>query len=153
EAVEVLRERDDDTPVILLTPPLGEERAVECMKAGAADLVPKTRLDALPKAVCQAASDHSMRETRRQAEDSLRESEARFRALADSIASAVLIYQGTRCRYANRTGQTLTGYTERELLELSSYDLIHPESRNLVIERGLSRVRDAHGAVRYESKI
>jgi len=153
EALEILKERGKDTPLIVLTGALGEEKAVQCIKAGAADLILKTRLAALPAAVCRAISDKSIEETRKRAEESLRESEARFRALADSIASAVLIYQGTECRYANRAAQTQTGYTENELLKLSSYDLIHPDSRALAIERGLDRVRKAQGSVRYETKI
>lgn len=153
EALEIIKERGKDTPLILVTGALGEEQAVECIKAGAADLILKTRLGALPAAVCRAISDRSMGETRKRAEKSLRESESRFRALADSIASAVLIYQGTECRYANRTAQMQTGYTEAELMGLSSYDLIHPDSRALAIERGLDRVRKAQGSVRYEIKI
>jgi len=153
EAIEILKDRGKDTPLILVTGALGEEKAVQCIKAGAADLILKTRLAELPAAVCRAISDRSIHETRKRAEDSLRDSEARFRALADSIASAVLIYQGTECRYANRAAQTQTGYTESELMALSSYDLIHPDSRTLVIERGLSRVRNTQGSVRYETKI
>ncbi len=110
-------------------------------------------MSALPRAVDKALSDKATRDARKRAEASLRESEARFRALADSIASAVLIYQGTVCRYANRAAQTLTGYSERELLGLSSWDLIHPDSRSLVIEHGFSRVREAQDATRFEAKI
>jgi diguanylate cyclase (GGDEF)-like protein/PAS domain S-box-containing protein len=94
-----------------------------------------------------------MRVVKKKAEASLRESEARFRTLADSIASAVLIYQGTKCRYTNRTAQRLTGYFEKELLDLTSWDLVHPASRSLVVDRGLSGARDLQGAIRYETKI
>jgi len=153
EALDLLKERRNDTPFILISGALGEEAAIQCIKDGASDFILETRLSALPKAICRAISDKSIRNTRGRAEDSLRETEARFRLLADSIASAVLIYQGTECRYANRAAQTLTGYPEEELLALSSWDLFHPDSRYLVIERGLARLRDAHGPTRYEAKI
>lgn len=153
EALDLLREQGKDIPLILLCGPLDEETAVQCIKNGVADFVWKARMSALPQAVCRAISDKSMRDTRERAEALLRETEARFRLLADAIASAVLIYQGTTCLYANRAAQTLTGYSEEELLALSSWDLIHPDSRYLVIERGLSRLRDALGSTRYEVKI
>jgi diguanylate cyclase (GGDEF)-like protein/PAS domain S-box-containing protein len=153
EALQLLKEQGKDTPLILLSDGLGEEAAVQCIKDGADDFVLKTRMSVLPQAVCRAISDKSMRDTHKRAEASLKETEARFRLLADSIASAVLIYQGTTCRYANRAAQSLTGYSEAELLALSSWDLIHPDSRHLVIERGLSRMRDAVGPTRYEAKI
>ncbi len=153
QALELLQQRGNDTPVILVAGPIGEEKAIQCIREGAADLILKTRLNLLPAAVCRAISERSMRETRKRAEASLRESESRFRVLADSIATAVIIYRGTECRYANRAAQTLSGYAENELLALSSWDLIHPDSRSLLIERGLSRVRETQGAIRYETKI
>lgn len=153
DALRLLKEKGSDTPFLLLSRPFGEEKVVQCIKDGAAGFISKTRISALPGAVCEAISERTIRETKERAEASLTESEARFRALADSIASAVLIYQGTACRYANRAAQTLTGYTEQELLDLTSWDLLHPDSRHLVIERGLARLRDAQGPTRYQAKI
>jgi len=153
EALEILRQQGRDTPFILVTGALGEERAAQCIREGAADLVMKTRLAALPAAVCRALSDKILREVKERAEASLKESERKFRVLADSIASAVLIYQGTQCRYANRAAQTLTGYSGEELLSLSSWDLIHPDSHSVVIAHGLARLRDKEASVRYEMKI
>ena len=153
DALEVLKQQRNDTPFILVCDAVGEERAVEYIKAGADDLVWKSRLSALPRAVERAISDKATRDARKRAEASLRESEVRFRALADSIASAVLIYQGTVCRYANRAAQTSTGYSEQELLGLSSWDLVHPDSRSVVIEHGFSRVREAQDSTRFEAKI
>lgn len=153
QVLELLKEMENDTPLILVAGPIGEEKAIQCIREGAADLILKAHLSLLPAAVCRAISEKSMRETRKRAEASLRESESRFRALADTIATAVLIYRGTECHYSNRAAQTLSGYTENELLALSSWDLIHPDSRSLLIERGLSRVRETQGAIRYETKI
>ncbi|HXN23309.1 MAG TPA: diguanylate cyclase [Candidatus Dormibacteraeota bacterium] len=153
EALEFLKAQGNDTPLILVTGALGEEKAIECIKRGVADLILKNRLSALPAAVCRAISERTMRVVKKKAETSLRESEARFRTLADSIASAVLIYQGTECQYTNRTAQRLTGYSEKELLDLTSWDLVHPASRSLVVDRGLSGVRDIQGSTRYETKI
>jgi PAS domain S-box-containing protein/diguanylate cyclase (GGDEF)-like protein len=153
EALKLLRAMGNDTPLIILTGALGEEAAVECIKEGAADLILKTHLNTLPAAVRRAIFDATIRESKKRAEASLRESEARFRTLADSIASAVLIYQGTECRYANRAAQTLTGYSEKELLGLSSWDLVHPECRSLVVEQSLDRVKHGFSDTRYEMRI
>jgi PAS domain S-box-containing protein len=153
DVLDLLKQQCNDTPFILVCDAVGEERAVEYIKAGADDLVWKSRLGALPRAVNRAISDKATRDARKWAEACLRESEARFRALADSIASAVLVYQGTACRYANLTAQTLTGYSEEELLRLNSWDLVHPDSRSLVIEHGFSRVRGAQDSTRFEAKI
>lgn len=153
EALEQLRDAGNNTPFILITGALGEERAVQCIKQGAADLVLKSHIGSLPAAVCRAVYDKSIRDARTRAETLLRESEYRFRVLVDSIASAVLIYRGTECRYANKAAQQLTGYSESELMALNSWNLIHPDSREVVIERGFTQAPDARGFTRYETKI
>jgi diguanylate cyclase (GGDEF)-like protein/PAS domain S-box-containing protein len=153
DALKLLKQGGNETPLILMADSVGEEKAIQCIREGAADLILKTHLDFLPAAVCRAISEKSIQETRKRADATLRESEARFRTLADSIATAVLIYRGMDCRYANRAAQKLSGYSEGELLALSSWDLLHPDSRSLLIERGMSGTPDVHGSVRCETKI
>ncbi|HEV3218654.1 MAG TPA: diguanylate cyclase [Candidatus Acidoferrales bacterium] len=153
EAYEALQSKGSAAPFIVIAGPIGEEKAVECIKIGAADCVLKTNLGALPWAVRRATEDRHIREERTNAETSLRDSERKFRVLADSIASAVLIYQGTECRYANLTAQLLTGYSEKELLELNSWDLIHPDSHPLVIEQGFAKLQGGNSESRNEIRI
>jgi diguanylate cyclase (GGDEF)-like protein/PAS domain S-box-containing protein len=153
DAFDALRRSGKEVPFILVSDALGEETAVDCIKRGIADLVLKTRLDALPGAILKALADQRIRNERATAELALRGSERRFRLLADSIASAVLVYQGTCCRYSNVAAHLLTGYSEEELLALSSWDLLHPESRSLMIEHGFSRLQEDNAKSRFEIKI
>jgi PAS domain S-box-containing protein/diguanylate cyclase (GGDEF)-like protein len=153
DAFDMLQESGKEIPFILISDALGEERAVDCIKRGVADFVLKNHLSALPRAVVRAVEDKRIRDEHAAGERALRESERRFRVLADSIASAVLVYQGTRCQYANVSAHLLTGYTEEELLALSSWDLFHPESRSLLIEHGFSHLQEGPGKSRYEIKI
>jgi PAS domain S-box-containing protein/diguanylate cyclase (GGDEF)-like protein len=152
DAFDALQRSGKEVPFILVSGALGEETAVDCIKRGIADFVLKTHLNALPGAVLKALADQRIRKERAAAELALRESERRFRVLADSIASAVLVYQGTRCQYANVPAQLLTGYSGGELLGLSSWDLLHPDSRSLMIEHGFSHLQD-NAEARYEIKI
>ena len=155
DAFDTLQLSGRQVPFILCTGALGEETAVDCMKRGIADFVLKSRLNALPGAIVRALNNQRTRNERAAAELALRESERRFRTLADSIASAVLVYQGTRCRYANVAAQLLTGYSEDELLSISSWDLLHPESRSLMIDHGFAQLQLAgdQAKSRYEIKI
>jgi PAS domain S-box-containing protein len=90
---------------------------------------------------------------RKQAEEALRESEEKFRALAESTAAAIFIYRGEKLLYVNPATSVSTGYEADELLRLSFWDVIHPEFRNIVRERGLARQRDELFPERYEFKI
>ena len=76
---------------------------------------------------------------RKQAEDALKESEARFRTLADTAPCAIFIYQGTRIVYANAFMETLSGYTREELQVMNFWDVVHPDFRDLVRLRGMAR--------------
>ncbi|SPE51226.1 hypothetical protein SBV1_130095 [Verrucomicrobia bacterium] len=87
------------------------------------------------------------------AQDALRESETKFRVLANGTASAIAIYQGDHYRYVNPAFQAMTGYSEAELLGMNFWDVAHPEFRELVRTRGLARQRGNHPPVRYEFKI
>lgn len=153
DAFEILQQHTKDVPLILMTGALGEEKAVECIKRGITDYVLKKDLNRLPGAVCRALEEKAIRLAHRRAEAALRESEQQFRALADMVASAVFIYQGTQCRYANRAAETLTGYSRNELLALDSWDLVHPDSRSVVIDHGFGTLRGDGDAQRYEIRI
>lgn len=153
DALEILKESNKDIPFILFTGALGEEQAVECMKNGVADFVLKTRGSALPAAIFRAVEQRRIREDRSNAMNALRESERRFRSLANSIASAVLVYKGEKCHYANRAALLLTGYSEPEILALGFWDLLHPDSRSSLKDGGFAPLLNGSGTARYEFSI
>lgn len=72
---------------------------------------------------------------RKKAEDALRESEQRFRALAESTAAAIFIAKDEKIVYANKTAMEGTGYSWDQLKTMSPADLLTPEER----EKGLER--------------
>ncbi|UBF27901.1 PAS domain S-box protein [Kovacikia minuta CCNUW1] len=90
---------------------------------------------------------------RKQAEEALQQSEARFRVVAETAACAFMLYQGSRLRYINPAAQTITGYSQEELLSMDFLDLAHPEFRDLVQKRGLERQQGLEVPNRYEIKI
>jgi len=153
DAFDLLCKEGRDIPFVLVTGALGEEKAVECIKNGVADYILKDRLARLPVAICRALEEKYLRDERQRAETLLRESEAKFRTLAETIASAIFIHQGTQCRYVNRAAERITGYSREELGAMSSWDLVHPDSRELVIEQAFKRFGGDQSASRYETKI
>ena len=71
-ALEVLRESGRDIPFIIVSGSIGEDIAVEAMKAGAHDYVLKDNLGRLVPAVDRELREATVRHDRRQAEDLLR---------------------------------------------------------------------------------
>jgi diguanylate cyclase (GGDEF)-like protein/PAS domain S-box-containing protein len=153
DALRSLREKRNDTPFILVSGALGEDNAVECVKRGVDDFVLKDRLYRLPAAISRVLKEKTEREMRRRAESALHESEERFRALAEACPTAIFIYQRTECRYVNRAAEEITGYTQQELMATSWWEILHPESRDLLIEQGLIRLQEASYPGRLDLKI
>jgi signal transduction histidine kinase len=71
EVLKVLRARNLDIPVILVTGSLGDVTAVECIKRGVTDYVLKDRLQRLPVAVRRALQEKQLRDENRRGQEEL----------------------------------------------------------------------------------
>jgi PAS domain S-box-containing protein len=90
---------------------------------------------------------------RKRAEEELRESEEKFRALAESSAAAIIVYQGKWLVSVNPAAERITGYTKDELLKMRLIDLIHPDFKEEVLKRALARQRGEPEPSQYETMI
>src|SRR5688572_26437484 len=84
-ALDIARERIPDIPFVFVSGTIGEERAVEAMKAGATDYVLKDRLQRLAPVVRRALREAEARHAKADAEVALRVSEARFRSFMEYL--------------------------------------------------------------------
>jgi PAS domain S-box-containing protein len=84
---------------------------------------------------------------------SLKESEARFRTLAETTTAGIFIHRGGKFIYANPAIKKITGYESDEFNALDFWTVVHPEFREMVRERGLARLRGAELPQEYEIKI
>ncbi|HEV8067773.1 MAG TPA: PAS domain S-box protein [Planctomycetaceae bacterium] len=90
---------------------------------------------------------------RKQAEETVRASEQRFRTMAETMPATVAIYQGIGHAYVNAAAVAMLGYTRDELVHCSFLDYVHPDFRELVKQRSLARQRGESVASRYEIKL
>ena len=153
EALRLVSELAPGTPTTVYTGSVGEEKAVECMKEGASEFLLKTNSIRLVPAILSVVNQKRDREARERAEEAQRQSEARFKALAETSTALIFIYQGERFTYVNSASKQITGYTEDELLTIKFWELVHPDHREMVHQRGLARQRNENVPTRYEFKI
>ncbi|MCX8123489.1 MAG: PAS domain S-box protein [Spirochaetes bacterium] len=90
---------------------------------------------------------------RKKIEAALKESEEKFRILAESTPMAIIMYQDDKWIYANPAAERITGYTKEELYQMNFWDIIHPDEQELVKERGRKRQRGEHVTPSYEFRI
>jgi PAS domain S-box-containing protein len=113
DALELLRALGLDVPLILVTGTLGEERAVECLRRGAADYILKPNLARLPAAVRRVLEERRASRERARSEDLIRKLTL---ALDQSPASVVITDTTGSIRYVNQRFEEVTGYAAEEVL-------------------------------------
>jgi diguanylate cyclase (GGDEF)-like protein/PAS domain S-box-containing protein len=90
---------------------------------------------------------------RRRATEALRESELKFRTIANTLPCAVYIYQRSRFPFANHALTVITGYTREELERLDLFELIHADSHPTVRTRQEARLAGRAVPARYDLQI
>ncbi|HMT10505.1 MAG TPA: PAS domain S-box protein [Ignavibacteria bacterium] len=90
---------------------------------------------------------------KRDAEQKLKLSEEKFRAVAESMPAQVVIFQDNSFVFANKFSETITGYKTEELMKKNFWDLVHPDYIGIVKERGEKRQKGEPVPSSYEMKI
>lgn len=123
-------------PCIVVSGAIGEEAAVALMKAGASDFVSKQSLSRLPPAIERSLREVEAWRDRSEAILALRESETRFKALADNIPGmvfqSILHPDGTHDTvYVSEGCMAVFGITPASMLANPDVELqmIHPDDR------------------------
>ncbi len=126
EALTLCRRECPDVPFIFISGTIGEEKAVELLKQGATDFVPKQRLAKLVPAIQRALREVDQKNEKRRAETSLRDSEARFRAVFEGAGAGIAVedLQG-KIIETNSALQQMLGYSAEELQQITRRDFTH----------------------------
>ncbi len=95
---------------------------------------------------------HDVTELKRAA-DRLRESEEKFRALAETMPIGICIAKGQRLLYVNYETERMTGYSRDELLSMDGFQIVSPGSREETMRRALGRQQGEDVPSRYELEI
>ncbi|MEA5115302.1 MAG: PAS domain S-box protein [Geobacteraceae bacterium] len=89
---------------------------------------------------------------RLEAEKAMRESEEKFRVLAETSSAAITLFQGEEVIYVNPAAARLLGYTAEELSRTSFWSWVHDDFKEMVRERRLARMRGEAVSSQYECK-
>lgn len=141
-ALEVAVERSPDTPFIFVTGTMGEERAIEALRAGATDYVLKDNLVRLVSVVTRALKEADIHSAKQNAEHTLRDIIA---------ASHDWIWQlDAQCRitFCNQAVTRILGYQPEQVLGRAFQEFVHEDDRELAqsLLRRLGSSRPITGA-------
>jgi PAS domain S-box-containing protein len=127
-ALAIAREKAPNVPFIMVSGKMGEEAAIESLKAGATDYVLKSQLVRLPPAVTRAIQQAEERAQRLRAEARLRESQHLLEAIVEN-SSAIITLKDLQGRYllANRRFAYVLGVPQEAIVGKTDRDLFPAE--------------------------
>jgi len=109
-ALTLVKERELDIPFLIISDTIGEETAVRAIKAGAHNCISKKAPGRLAPALERELRESQIRHERHLAQKALRESEARFRTLAETASDVILtINPAGQILFANRAAERVFG--------------------------------------------
>jgi PAS domain S-box-containing protein len=128
-ALKILQETGLELPFIVVSENMGEEAAVEMMQAGASDCVLKDNLRLLVPIVERELKHAAAQRESKLAEEALRESEEKWRALVSATPDYIALHDPKgRYLFLNHYAE---GYSEKDVIGTSLYKYISPESVEL----------------------
>jgi diguanylate cyclase (GGDEF)-like protein/PAS domain S-box-containing protein len=145
---------DHHRPVIMVTGAGDEELAVQVMRAGAADYLPKNKLssDVLDRAITRSVETSRLQEQLRTVAEALAASEAKYRAMVeDQVELVSLASPALTLTFANASFAAHHGLEREQIAGTSLLDYIAAEDRELVC-RHLESVCQSRTAKRLECR-
>jgi PAS domain S-box-containing protein len=145
DALKLLRELGYDLPFIVVSGKIGEDAAVEIMKAGANDYLTKENMSRLCPAFKRELREAEVRRDRERAEKELVRSEDRFRHLVEQIPAVTYVQEPIdsdtpkAITYMSPQYEAMLGYpSKKEILDEEHWlRVLHPEDRERVLAEEL----------------
>lgn len=125
-ALDILRASDKDIPFIIVSSCIGEETAVELMKAGAHDYVMKDNLARLLPAIERELKESKNRRQKLQAEVQLRARNELLRNMTATLGEGLMALDTAgRLMFMNAEAERLLGWSGADLALQDVHEAIH----------------------------
>ncbi len=128
EALELTRTRAPHVPFIFCSGTIGEERAIEAVRAGAADYVIKDRTQRLPVSIIRVMREAEELRARRRIEDALAQEQYLLLMLMENLPDHVYFKDiNSRFITTSRSMARRLGLTPAEIKGKTDFDFFGPE--------------------------
>ncbi len=147
DVLKGIKEFSPETECIVLTGFASQVSAIEAVNLGAYAYIHKPYdMEQLLLTIQRAVDKHEM-------EKALQESEVKYRLLIENATDAIFVVQDESVKFPNPKGEEMTGYSAEELGEMPFTDLIHPDYRDMVLDRHKRRLSGEALSGTYEFRI
>ncbi len=150
EALKLAKAQWPATPFIFLSGTIGEDRAIEALRAGAQDYVLKERMKRLSAAIRRALHESEEHRQRLRAESQLRE---QAEMLNQSREAIIIVGLDDRVLYWNAGAERLYGWTTREALAQPVRQLLAPAADQSALFENAVKHTEAEGSWQGELRL
>ncbi|MBN2082715.1 response regulator [bacterium] len=142
EALNIVKSTQEDIPFIIVSGTIGEETAVEVMKAGAHDYIMKDKLARLVPAIERELREAETRRQRRAMESRLRLLVA---AVEQSDEAMIITDRTGRIQYANQSFGRIYNFDHRAAIGRPVTDVLAADERNeAVVHQAWEQLNAGH---------
>ncbi len=121
DAIAIVKKMNLDIPIIVVSGAIGEEMAMDCIHRGASDYIMKGNLTRLGLAVKRDLQEKEMRLRQKKDEESLRQSEEKYRTILESIGDGYYeVDIAGNFTFFNNALCRIWGYPREELMGMNS---------------------------------
>jgi PAS domain S-box-containing protein len=117
-----------------------QKRHEELLEKWSSDLENRVKLGTVQLSIANGELQQEIIE-RKWMEESLRRSEEKYRLVVEYANEGILITQDNYFRYVNPKAVKILGHSQEQLTSLPFIDFIHPDDREMVVERHLKRIK------------
>ena len=130
DALVVAKKKAPHIPFILVSGTIGEQAAIESLRAGATDYVLKQTPERLPSAIRRAVKESAEAAKLREAELELKRREKYFRTLTEnSLDILCIINREGKLAYVSPSARNVLGYPSEELRGEDVLERVHQEDQ------------------------
>jgi two-component system, cell cycle sensor histidine kinase and response regulator CckA len=151
QALHAVREKDPNTPFVLISGTIGEHAAIECLRCGATDYVLKNKLERLAPTVRRAVKEAEERLHRKRAETELIRREKYFRTLTEHSLDVLTILDGQGgFVYNSPSLKAVLGYDPKDVTGQNAFALAHEDDLPGVLAAFQSAVESPGKVITHE---
>ncbi|MGV3503444.1 MAG: PAS domain S-box protein [Adhaeribacter sp.] len=130
EAFRLCQQIAPEIPFIVVSESIGEEKAVELIRMGVTDYIPRNNIAQVVPSIRRALHEAVSRRQKRITKIKLKRSEEQLRKIMDlSLDVICTLDQESRFITLGAASKSVWGYAPEELIGTRSLDLVHPEDR------------------------
>ncbi|MBF0239775.1 MAG: PAS domain S-box protein [SAR324 cluster bacterium] len=142
-ALQLMRKNGKEIPFIVISGAVGEEIAVDVMRAGAKDYLMKDALTRLIPAIQRCLEGHAIQQKKNEIQKELAESEAKLRVITDSAKDGIVMldHQG-RITFWNPAASEIFGMSANDVLGKNFHSMFVPEKYHEEFHEGFNRFHE-----------